>query len=109
MSILKEAEAKVEERARNYGHPAINFEIIRQMWSAYLGRQLSIRDVAMLMVLLKVARIPFGNGIVDDTLLDIAGYIHALDMSRCRVEPYKALELNPEHIAETGVWHEPRA
>ena len=45
------------DRARDYGDAKENFTAIAQMWSAYLGTEVTARDVAMCMALLKAARL----------------------------------------------------
>lgn len=61
--------------ARNatYGSPEDCFGTIAGLWGSYLGRTLSATDVAMLMVLLKVARSKSSPGYADN-YVDIAGY-----------------------------------
>ena len=60
-----------------YGTPGENFARIAALWSAYLdpaslgGRELTGHDVAMMMVLLKVAR---NNKHGFDNVVDIIGY-----------------------------------
>lgn len=63
------------EREQDYGTPEDNFWVIADLWSDYLQTQIDRRDVAAMMILLKVARIatsPCGG--TDDTWVDIAGY-----------------------------------
>jgi hypothetical protein len=65
---------------REYGHPRNDFLCIAQMWNAYLqkkgiippDRGIDERDVAMLMVCLKVARDANKPGL--DNAVDICGY-----------------------------------
>lgn len=72
--VLKEA-LKIVMGARNekYGSPEDCFNAIAGMWGSYLGIPISTTDVAMLMVLLKVARSKNSPGYVDN-YVDIAGY-----------------------------------
>lgn len=73
--ILDRAKAIVTgEREKQYGKPEDNFAIIAQFWSAYTGREFSPVDVAMMMVLLKVARIKTGVYLADN-YVDICGYV----------------------------------
>lgn len=60
------------ERERDYGTPENNFETIGQLWTAYMGTLFTSKDVAMLMALLKVARIKAGDKA--DSFVDLAGY-----------------------------------
>lgn len=60
------------DRDRQYGKPEDNFEKISKLWSYYLTYPISKGDVAMMMILLKVAR--EGEKHKHDNLVDIAGY-----------------------------------
>jgi hypothetical protein len=78
-SVLQEAETIINgDRRTDYGTATASFERIASMWSGYLGIDLSPHDVAMLMVLLKVARSKQGIDTTGapqrDSLVDIAGY-----------------------------------
>lgn len=61
------------ERQQQYGKPEDNFAIIASLWSAYKGISFTPLDVAMMMALLKIARIRTGVGTVD-SFVDLAGY-----------------------------------
>lgn len=61
------------ERDWQYGKPEDNFETIAAFWEAYLDTPVRSIDVAMMMVLFKVAREATGRG-KRDNLVDIAGY-----------------------------------
>lgn len=72
--ILHRAEHMVcGHREQDYGSPEDSFTIIAALWSAYLGRVIDPKDVAMLMALLKIARIRSGKGTAD-SFIDLAGY-----------------------------------
>lgn len=72
--LLDEAKAIVcGDRDQQYGTPEDNFEIIAKLWSAYLEGSVTPFDVAMMMVLFKVAREATGQN-KRDNLIDIAGY-----------------------------------
>ena len=72
--VLREAERCVcGHREQDYGSPEDNFKIIALLWSAYLDYPVNSLDVAMMMSLLKVARIRTGNGTMD-SFIDLAGY-----------------------------------
>ena len=70
---LEAARKAVEERAVQHGRPENIFSKIASFWSAYLGKELTATDVALLMTLFKVARAQ-GNPANNDTWVDIAGY-----------------------------------
>ena len=62
------------QREQDYGSPENNFERIADLWNAYLGaKTVDAVDVAMLLALLKVARIKTGRG-TEDSFVDLAGY-----------------------------------
>ena len=86
MTILKEANAIIYgDREKTYGHPSKNLKTIAVMWNAYLhakpnGDDVNAKDVAALMMLVKVAR--FANDPTHrDNLVDICGY--AALVERC--------------------------
>ena len=59
-------------RQSDYGTPEDNFNRIGKLWSAYMDIEFTAKDVAIMMALLKVARIKAGNSI--DSAVDLAGY-----------------------------------
>ena len=74
-AILDAAKKSVcGERELDYGKPEDNFSIISKLWNAYLGDNVTdIHDVAMMMALLKIARIRTGRR-TSDSYVDLAGY-----------------------------------
>ena len=86
MSILKEAHNIIYgDREKTYGHPSKNLNTIAVMWTAYLNarretKEVTAKDVAAMMMLVKVAR--FANDPTHkDNLVDICGY--AALVERC--------------------------
>lgn len=86
-SILDEAKRCVcGQREQDYGKPENNFETIGLLWGVYLRaahpelakvmgmNHINAKDVAVMMALMKVARIAKGNGTVD-SFVDCCGYI----------------------------------
>lgn len=72
--ILHCAEACVcGHRITDYGTPENSFSAIADLWSAYMGHEYTALDVAMMMALLKVARIKTGSD-TKDSFIDLAGY-----------------------------------
>ena len=72
------------ERAECYGAVEDNFGEIAKLWSVYTGAEIESRDVAAMMVLLKIARAKSGRK--DDNWVDIAGYAACgaeIDGSKC--------------------------
>ena len=73
--ILKQAEEMVcGHREQDYGTPENNFDIIAKLWTAYSGYDFSGVDVAMMMALLKIARIKSGT-MTEDSFVDGCGYL----------------------------------
>ena len=71
--ILEEARRCVcGEREQEYGTPENNFALVGKLWEAYSGQPFSAKDVAMMLALLKVARIK--TGVKGDSFVDLAGY-----------------------------------
>lgn len=72
------------EREQDYGKPEDNFRTIGRLWGIYLSaahpeyaaslglNAINPKDVAVMMALLKVARIATGNS--PDSFVDLAGY-----------------------------------
>ncbi len=77
--ILETAKACVcGQREQDYGSPENNFQIIANLWADYLagtGQDVAVsaKDVAMMMALLKIARIA-GDHATEDSFVDLAGY-----------------------------------
>ena len=70
------------EREEDYGSPEDSFGLIAEFWTSYLKRKcvgvgadvcVGAADVAMLMALLKIARVAGGRGTAD-CFVDLAGY-----------------------------------
>lgn len=74
--ILRKAEKCVcGQREEDYGTPEDNFYKISKLWNAYLGDNVTDEhDVAMMMAMLKIARIRTGRS-TEDSYIDAAGYI----------------------------------
>jgi hypothetical protein len=72
-NILREAERLTRgDRNHDYGHPSVEHDRIAAYWSTFIGTPITGEQVAMMMVLLKVARL--GHQYKRDSLVDIAGY-----------------------------------
>lgn len=84
--ILDAAKACVcGEREQDYGTPEDSFGLIAQLWTVYKGTMFTAKDVAMMMALLKVARIC--NGDKADSFVDLAGYAACAGEIATRLEP----------------------
>ena len=62
------------DREKQYGSPEDNFGVIARLWSVNEGREFTPVDVAMMMTLLKVARIETGH-YKADSYIDACGYL----------------------------------
>lgn len=82
VALLRKAEEIIQgSRDQAYGSPEDNFNSIARYWNTYIfGSErertslLSAGDVAVMMMLLKVARMETGGLKNADSWLDIAGY-----------------------------------
>lgn len=94
-TVLTDAEKIIYgDREKTYGHPSKNLNAIAVMWSAYLHSRgllsssapdtMQPEDVAIMMVLLKAARLG-NNPTHRDSLVDICGY--AALVERCGETP----------------------
>jgi hypothetical protein len=83
MNILKQAEETVFQRQGTYDKPENNFQRIADLWNAYLKAKptkgdITPKDVALMMVLLKISRELYEHKI--DNLVDAAGYIQCAEI-----------------------------
>lgn len=72
-TLEKAKEIVCGHRENEYGSPDDNFKTIADFWSVYKGVEFTANDVAMMMALLKIARIRTGTA-TDDSYVDLAGY-----------------------------------
>jgi hypothetical protein len=63
-----------EDRNQQYGGPENTFKDIAALWAAYLDEQIGPEDVAIMMILMKVARLKASSYQSGDSWVDIAGY-----------------------------------
>ena len=72
--VLDTAKSYVlKDRNQLYDTPERNFEMIAELWMAYSGHHFTPHDVAVFMLLVKVARISTSPDAIDHWI-DIAGY-----------------------------------
>lgn len=77
LETLEKAKACVcGQRKDDYGTPEDNFGVIADLWGCYLGCGVKAEDVAIMMILLKIARLctrrtKHGTA---DSWIDVAGY-----------------------------------
>lgn len=75
VEALREAARLIDsERNVQYGPPSENFDRIARLWSVILSVDVTMEDVSMCMVALKMARYASKSGFQPDTWIDIAGY-----------------------------------
>lgn len=60
-------------REKEYGDKKENHDNIATLWTAYLGPTITAHDVAVMMLLLKIARTKSPNP-TKDTYVDMVGY-----------------------------------
>jgi hypothetical protein len=81
------------DREKTYGHPALNFDATARFWNAYLANKVAIhggpitldaRDVARMMVFLKIARQQHSSK--RDNLVDAIGYVAC----EAKIDDYEA-------------------
>ena len=104
--ILEQARKCVcGEREREYGRPENNFALIGKLWEAYTGMRYSAKDVAMMLALLKVARIK--TGVKGDSFVDLVGYAACageIATETPKVPPVKRTPPVPRHRGCFCVW-----
>ena len=61
------------DRQKDYGDKTENHNNIARLWSVYLDTKIEAHDVAIMMVLLKIARTKLGK-VSKDTYIDMAAY-----------------------------------
>ena len=72
--LTQAAECVCKDREEQYGTPEDSLSLIAALWNAYLGdRVTDDHDVAVMMALLKIARIASGQTKADN-YVDLAGY-----------------------------------
>jgi hypothetical protein len=73
-SLLADATAAVMgDRQDSYGNPEDNLGRIAQLWGAWIGKDLSAHDVAVLMALVKISRASHTHH--RDNYVDGIGYL----------------------------------
>lgn len=72
-TLRKANDCVLGHRKEDYGAPEDNFGMIAELWSTYLGCRIEAKDVPVMMMYLKTARIKTGRG-SSDCWVDIAGY-----------------------------------
>jgi hypothetical protein len=63
----------IQERGKDYGAAGVNLQRTADLWSAYLGREITVEQVCVCMSLLKISRMAAGRK--DDNYLDARAYL----------------------------------
>lgn len=78
VTILEEASRIVDgDREKTYGHPSKNFAATARLWATILGHEVTLKEVALMMVALKLARELHRPG--RDNLVDMCGYLRCIE------------------------------
>lgn len=81
-TILEKADEIINgERAKDYGDARQNFQRTADLWSATLGVPVSIEQVILCMIQLKVSRL-CNSPDHFDSWMDIAGYVGCFEKSQ---------------------------
>jgi len=86
-----------KDRAEQHGDLEENFNRIADLWNSYLeGSYISVTDVAVMMTLLKIARIK-SNPSSGDNWIDSCGYMACGgELSAKKPEPEKVVRYEPK-------------
>lgn len=104
--VLQAAEKCVcGDRDEQYGNPEDSFTVIADLWGAYRDEHYKPHDVAMMLALMKIARIVTGVQ-KEDSYVDAAGYLACAGEIATRKPPNAlekvsgAMDAFNKHIAE---------
>jgi hypothetical protein len=71
--ILQEAHRlTAKDRQKTYGDPTVNHCRIADLWTTYLGQQITPQQVAICMALVKIARLMETE--TEDSFIDLTAY-----------------------------------
>ncbi|MGE4213791.1 MAG: DUF6378 domain-containing protein [Anaerotignaceae bacterium] len=71
--IEKALQTVTQDREQQYGAPEDSFKAIAGAWSWYLDKEITAKDVAVMMCLFKISRVKTGR-FKSDNWLDLIGY-----------------------------------
>lgn len=79
MNILQQADEIINgERAKDYGPATENFQRIADLWGPIFGQAVTVEQVCLAMIQVKIARLR-NSPDHRDSWLDIAGYVGCWD------------------------------
>ena len=85
-----------KQRENEHGEMEANFTMIGDLWGTYLERKINTSDVAVMMTLLKIARIK-SNPSSGDNWIDSCGYMACGgELSAKKPEPEKVVRYEPK-------------
>ena len=90
MNILEEAHQIVwGDREKVYDDPNANFRRIAGIWTQILGRPITLQEVALCLIGLKLARLAHSPK-HRDSVVDVAGYAACLERINAEEDPQPA-------------------
>lgn len=95
--LAKAKEAGTGQREQDYGRAEDSFQEIADFWKAYKNLDFSPKDVAIMMALMKIARIKTGHD-KEDSYVDACGYISLAGEVAFREEFFK--ENKPQNTVQ---------
>lgn len=118
--LMVEALEKVKElvtgdRQKDYGTPEESFDRIASLWTAWLDVKITAEDAAIMMALLKIARLRGGRK-TPDAYHDLLGYgaiaygLHAEEeaqMAKAQAHPFAGMKWQPWRECEMEGNHAP--
>lgn len=63
----------LKDRQNTHGNPENNFQVIADFWSTYTGYKFTTKDVSIMTILLKIARMKSSPNYLDN-YIDATGY-----------------------------------
>lgn len=87
------------DREKDHGKPEDSFAKIAALWSAWTGYKFDAVDAAVMLSLLKTARIKTSPGVNDDNFIDLAGY--AACAGELAAAKKKEKPLDPSNLTNT--------
>lgn len=77
--ILENARNAILERNSRHGSSNVVHTLVANLWSQLLGKEITARQVMLMMILVKTARIQCGSLKTTEHTEDIAGYAQLLE------------------------------